>query len=280
MSSPTLTPGAGEVLLRVRGLQKRYARREGWRTREVVALHDVDLDVRRGSVLAIFGESGCGKTTMARCIAGMEKPDGGSIVFGQEDRAALSARQLQRLQADVQLIFQDPSTALNPRFTAEELIAEPLLIGGRGTRQSNAAAVTTLMTEVGLSPDWRHRRPSQFSGGQLQRIAIARALAVAPRLLILDEAFAGLDLSTAAQIANLLLDLRSSHDLTYILISHDIGLAARLADEIVVMEAGTIVERGPARNVLSSPQQEATLSLIHAAGAMDNVFRLAAGDSA
>src|SRR6478672_6183522 len=127
MSSPTLTPGAGEVLLRVRALQKRYARREGWRTREVVALHNVDLDVRRGSVLAIFGESGCGKTTMARCIAGMERPDGGSIVFGQQDRAALSARQLQRPLPDVQLIFQDPSTALNPRFTAEELIAEPLL---------------------------------------------------------------------------------------------------------------------------------------------------------
>jgi ABC-type dipeptide/oligopeptide/nickel transport system ATPase subunit len=180
----------------------------------------------------------------------------------------------------VQLIFQDPSTALNPRFTAEELIAEPLLIQRRGMKASNCAAATRLMAEVGLSPDWRHRRVSGFSGGQLQRIAIARALAIEPRLLILDEAFTGLDLSTAAQIANLLLDLRSSRDLTYILISHDIALAARFADDIAVMEGGAIVEHGPARDILSSPQQKATRDLIDAAASLNQGFSLAAGEGA
>src|ERR1051326_3781413 len=225
MSSSSPTTG-GEVLLRIRGLEKRYSRREGWRTREVVVLHGIDLEMRRGSILAILGDSGAGKTTLSRCIIGMEKPDAGSITFAGRDLASLSLRELRRITPELQLIFQDPSTALNPRWTAEELIAEPLLIQRRGTLTSNQELVVRLMREVGLSPDWKHRRPSEFSGGQLQRIAIARALAIEPRLLVLDEAFTGLDLSTAAQIANLLLEIRASRNLSYILISHDIALAS------------------------------------------------------
>jgi peptide/nickel transport system ATP-binding protein len=279
MNSQRPTTGR-DVLLHIRGLQKRYSRREGWRNREVVALHGIDLEVHRGSVLAILGDSGAGKTTLSRCIVGMERPDAGSIAFDGQDLLSLSAREFRRMQPELQLIFQDPSTALNPRLTAEELIAEPLLIQRRGTLASNQELVTRLMREVGLLPEWKHRRPSEFSGGQLQRIAIARALAIEPRLLVLDEAFTGLDLSTASQIANLLLDIRDNHDLTYILISHDIALAAQFADSIAVMETGTIVEYGPTRAVLDGPRHAATQALLSSAMAMNQVFALAAGDGA
>ena len=278
MTSPALS--TGEALLRVRALQKRYVRREGWRTREMLALHDIDLDVKTGSILAIVGESGAGKTTLARCIAGMERADAGSIVFSGSDLTRLSGRKARRIRPRIQLIFQDPSTALNPRLTAEELISEPLLVAGRGTRDARSETVTKLMREVGLSPDWRRRRPSEFSGGQLQRIAIARALAVEPQVLILDEAFTGLDLSTAAEVANLLLDVRAAHSLTYILISHDISFAAQFAEEIAVMSAGTIVERGPVEMVLDSPRQEATRALLESAKSGCEVLALAAGERA
>src|SRR5512133_1571983 len=164
MSSPGPTAGR-EVLLRVRGLEKRFSRREGWRTRQVMALHDIDLEITRGSVLAILGDSGAGKTTLSRCIVGMEKADAGSITFAGRDVASLSSRESRRIKPEGQLIFQDPSTALNPRLSAAELIAEPLVIQRRGTPASNQEVVTRLMREVGLSPDWKHRRPSEFSGG-------------------------------------------------------------------------------------------------------------------
>jgi ABC-type glutathione transport system ATPase component len=279
MSSPVTSLSKDPALLCIRGLEKRYARREGWRMREVLALHNLDLEMRRGSILAILGDSGAGKTTLARCIAGMERANAGSLLFDGHDLTRLPSRKLRRVKPDIQLIFQDPSTALNPDFTAEELIMEPLLIQGRGARESNRESVARLMGEVGLSPDWRRRRPSQFSGGQLQRIAIARALAIEPRLLILDEAFTGLDLSTAAQIANLLLDLRSTRDLAYILISHDIALAAQFADELVVMASGTIVERGTGAHVLQSPQHDATRALLGAAAAMGQGLGMTAGSS-
>lgn len=268
------------MLLHVRGLQKRYSRREGWRTRQVVALSDIDLDIRRGSTVAVLGESGAGKTTLARCIATMESFDQGSMVLDDVDIARASQRELQRIRPAIQLIFQDPSTALNPRLTAEELIAEPLVVQDRGTRDERATTVANLMREVGLSPEWRKRRPAEFSGGQLQRIAIARALAIQPKLLILDEAFTGLDLSTAAQIANLLLDLRAAHGLTYILISHDIAFAAQFADDIAVMSAGRIVERGPARSILQSPQAEETKMLVANAQSAGKALSRAAGESA
>lgn len=280
MNSAGVGSGADGALLRIRALRKQYSRREGWRTREVAVIHDVDLDVEAGSILAILGESGAGKTTLARCIAGMEKLDAGSICFDDTDLSTLTARDLRRLRPAIQLIFQDPSTALNPRLTAEELIAEPLLVQRRGTTASRAETARRIMREVGLSTEWSRRRPSEFSGGQLQRIAIARALAIEPKLLILDEAFSGLDLSTAAQIANLLLDLRAAHNLTYILISHDISFAAQFAGEVAVMAAGRIVERGPSRKILESPRAEATRALVQSAKLGGMALSRAAGESA
>lgn len=280
MNRGGVAPGGDGAILRIRALRKRYTRREGWRAREVVVLHNIDLDVHAGSILAILGGSGAGKTTLARCIAGMERPDAGSILFAETDLARVPPRELRRLRPGVQLIFQDPSTALNPRLTAEQLIAEPLQVQRRGTRESVAETAKRLMREVGLSPEWSRRRPSEFSGGQLQRIAIARALAIEPKLLILDEAFSGLDLSTAAQIANLLLDLRVAHNLTYILISHDVSFAAQFAGEIAVMEAGTIVECGPSRSILESPRAEATRALVESAKLGSIALRRAAGESA
>ena len=273
-------PAGQPPLLRARALEKRYRQREGWRTKTVVALRDVNLEVHCGSAVAIIGDSGSGKTTLARCVSGMERVDGGSLVFNGLELAGLSQRAFRRIRSQVQLIFQDPSMALNPSFTAEELIAEPLRIQHRGTPASNAERVVQLMGEVGLPVESRHRRPREFSGGQLQRIAIARALAIEPRLLILDEAFTGLDLSTAAQIANLLLDLRAKHDLTYLVISHDLGLAARFADWIAVMESGTIVECGPPDEVLTSPLHGSTRRLVEASAAMHRAFAMAAGEGA
>jgi ABC-type glutathione transport system ATPase component len=263
-------PSADSILLRICGLEKQYSRRVGWRSHNYVALRGIDLTVRRGTILGILGRSGSGKTTLARCIAGMERPNAGSIHCGVHD--LVKSRQP---RPEIQLIFQDPSTALNPRFTAEELIAEPLVIQRLGTSAAQSEVVARLMNEVGLSPDWRQRRPREFSGGQLQRIVIARALAAEPRLLILDEAFTGLDLSTSAQIANLLLEFRSRYGLTYIFISHDLSLTARFCEEVAVMENGAIVESGPLAEVLSAPRSEATKKLILPSAAMERGLTMA-----
>lgn len=245
--------------------------------RRVETLRGVDLSVRRGSVLALVGDSGAGKSTLARCIAMLDKPEAGAIHFGGNDVTALRARELRALRPQVQLIFQDPATALNPRFTAEQLIAEPLLVQGWGTTQLRCERSAELMREVGLSPDHLDRRPAHFSGGQQQRLAMARALALRPRLLVLDEALSGLDPSTEVQIANLLLDLRATHDLTCILISHDLALVAQLADEVAVMHAGSIVECGPTRSVLSAPSHGATRAAVEAATAMQSLPSAAGG---
>lgn len=280
MNSAGAASATDGALLRIRALGKHYTRREGWRTRSAVVLHDVDVDVAAGSILAIIGDSGAGKTTLARCIVGMEKPDAGSIVFAGDDLARLSSREFRQIRPRIQLIFQDPSTALNPRLTAEELIAEPLLVQRRRSADERSERVLCLMREVGLSPEWSRRGPAEFSGGQLQRIAIARALAAEPEVIILDEAFTGLDLSTGAQIANLLLDLRAAHNLTYIVISHDIAFAAQFAEEIAVMSAGTIVERGPVQQILENPRAGATRALVESARSSSMALSHAAGESA
>jgi peptide/nickel transport system ATP-binding protein len=255
-------------LLKVQGLSKRYVRGVPWRRQlSVAALEKVEFEIPPGTTLALVGASGSGKSTVARCVTRLEKPDSGKILVEGIDIAPLGRHGLAPYRSRLQMVFQDAVTAMNPRFSALEVIEEPWRIHpqpgpGAATGHSRRDLAGTLMREVGLSPDWMHRSIRQFSGGQRQRLALARALALRPQLLVLDEALSGLDLSTQAQIANLLLDLQAAHSLTYLLISHDFALASRLADTIAVMSAGTTVEVGPTPQILASPKHAATHALL------------------
>jgi ABC-type dipeptide/oligopeptide/nickel transport system ATPase subunit len=194
-------------------------------------IHDVSFDLEKGCTLGLIGASGSGKTTLARCLAGFDAADRGQILL--EGRPEWPRH-------EVQLIFQQPAASLNPRFTAEEIVVEPLVIQRRGSTAWRRSRARELMATVGLDPAAARSRALEFSGGERQRLAIARALALEPKLLILDESLAGLDLSVQAQIANLLLDLQERQGLTYILISHDLALVGRIASEIKVMDRGAI----------------------------------------
>jgi ABC-type glutathione transport system ATPase component len=258
-------------LLSVKGLSKKYVRGGLWRNRvEVNAAVDVDFEIASGQTLALVGESGSGKSTVARCVTRLERPDSGQILFDGTDITNLYGRELIPFRSRIQMVFQDAVTSMNPHFSALEVIEEPLLfhsqVGGAGeTRLDRREQVGILMQEVGLSPDWMRRSIFHFSGGQLQRLALARALASRPQLLVLDEALSGLDLSTQAQIANLLLDLQATHRLSYLLVSHDLALVSRLADTIAVMCAGRIVEAGPTQQIISRPKGEITKQLLTSA---------------
>lgn len=257
-----------ECLLQVKGLCKKYVRGGLWRKRVFVdAVRCVDFEISRGQTLALVGESGSGKSTVARCVTRLEEPDSGQILIEGADIAQLHPRGLLPFRSGIQMVFQDPVTSINPRFSAMEAIEEPLQISGsRGqgghNRQRRHDLVCSLLGEVGLSPDWSHRSVLHFSGGQRQRLALARSLALRPQLLVLDEALSGLDLSTQAQIANLLLDLQAAHSLTYLLISHDLSLVVRLADMIGVMSEGQIVELGLTQQIIANPTHPATMKLL------------------
>lgn len=242
-----------EPLLRVTGLSKTLAGRP--------ILHDVCFMLDRARTLAITGASGSGKTTLARCLARFELPDSGEIFLDGHDLRSLP-------RSAVQLILQQPAASLNPRFTAAEIVAEPLVIQNCGTLRDRGqvieARVLAAMESVGLDPAAASRRAMAFSGGERQRLAIARALAVEPKLLILDESLASLDLSIQAQIVNLLLELQERRGLAYILISHDLAAVARIADEIAVMESGAIVEHAATAELLARPRHPAARALVEA----------------
>lgn len=260
---------ASQPVLRVSGLSKSYRRKGvGWRRTDLIAAAiAVEFEIFAGQTLALVGSSGSGKSTVARCVTRLEKPDAGQIWLEGADIAQLDSRQLRSLRAKLQIVFQDAATSMNPRFTAAQVIEEPLLIQGQDDKSSRRTRAGELMQEVGLSSQWADRSAMEFSGGQQQRLAIARALALKPKLLVLDEAFSGLDLSTEAQIANLLLELQASHSLAYLLISHDLALVARLADTIAVMAGGRIVERGSTPQIISNAHHAETRTLFAAAHA-------------
>jgi len=268
--------------LRVSGLSKRYVRGGLWRKRvPVAAVISADFEILRGQTLALVGESGSGKSTVARCVARVERPDAGQILIHGRDIARLSSHELLPFRSGIQMVFQDPVTSMNPRFSALEVIEESMLMDrhasanaeklrdrqNHGDQENRRNRARALMVEVGLSPDWMHRSILDFSGGQRQRLALARALALQPQLLVLDEALTGLDVSTQAQIANLLLDLQTAHRLTYLLISHDLALVARLADAIGVMAGGRMVEVGLTQQIISNPCHSATEKILASAKA-------------
>jgi len=252
-------------LLIVEKLAKRYERTTALGSKkEVSALQEVSFSIGRGSTLALVGESGSGKSTLAFCIACLERPTSGRIVFDGNEIAALGEKQLREVRPQIQLVFQDPVRSLNPRFSALEIVSEPLIVQGRLNKQEREARGRVLLAQVGIPQEKESQKADEFSGGQRQRLAIARALSLEPKLLVLDEALSALDCSVQAQIANLLLELQAALGLTYLFITHDLGMAAHLADEIAVMEQGRVVEMGAADKLLRAPGQEATRRLIAA----------------
>ena len=252
-------------LLKAENLVKRYppphgsSRSEGW-----TALDGVSFEIGGGTTLALVGESGAGKSTLALCLAALERPTSGGIWLDGRELTALGERELRVVRPAIQMIFQDPASAMNHRLTAGEIIEEPLRIQLRGNRTERHERVRELLEGVGLPASSARRRLGEFSGGQRQRLAIARALALEPRLLILDEALSALDCSVQAQIANLLLDLQAASGVAYLFITHDLGMAAHMADRIAVMDRGRILECGAVEEIVHHPQHDRTRALLAA----------------
>jgi peptide/nickel transport system ATP-binding protein len=254
-----------QPLLKVENLVKRYARRSlGDAREELAALDDVSFTIFPGTTLAVVGESGSGKSTLASCLACLESPTAGSIWYEGKDLVKLGERARRQVRPQIQLIFQDPASSLNSRWSVFEILIEPLVLQGKYTSEEIKQRANSLLERVGLAPDIVERPPAELSGGQRQRLAIARALALEPKLLILDEALSALDCSVQAQIANLLAELQSSLGMTYLFITHDLAMAAHLADEIAVMNRGRIVEQGPADHIFRQPKHETTRQLLAA----------------
>jgi ABC-type glutathione transport system ATPase component len=246
---------AAQPILAVRGLTLSYARRGILRAggSSVTALRDISLEISAGRTLALVGPSGCGKSSLARCLVLLEHPSSGEIVYKGENLAEMKRDRLKSALREIHLIFQDSATALNPRLTVEDILAEPLLIHERGISiAERRRRIREAMAQVELPENWLNKRPLDLSGGQRQRVAIARSIVLRPRLLILDEALSALDLSTQGQIANLLLDLQDRHQLTYLYITHDLVMAAAIAPEIAVMRAGHIVQRDSSSRVFTA----------------------------
>jgi oligopeptide/dipeptide ABC transporter ATP-binding protein len=235
----------------------------------VHAVDGVDLSVRSGETLGLVGETGCGKSTLARCMAGLHPLTAGAISFEGRDLTALSGKEQRALRRDVQVVFQDPYGSLNPRRRIGSIIGEPLHVHSIGDRGSRQARVRELMELVGLNPEHYERYPAEFSGGQRQRIGIARALAVQPRLLICDEPVSALDVSVQAQVINLLLQLKDELGLTCVFISHDLSVVEHVSDRVAVMYLGQIVELSAASELYRRPRHPYAAALLSAASIPD-----------
>jgi oligopeptide/dipeptide ABC transporter ATP-binding protein len=249
-----------EILLEVTGLKKTFRTRSG----PLTAVAGANLEIRRGETLALAGESGCGKSTFGRLIAGLIRPDAGSVRMSGKELVGLSRRRLRPWRRRIQMIFQDPFSSLNPRATVGRILEEPLIVHGLGDRKTRRAAVDEMMERVGLRPEAVGRYPHEFSGGQRQRIGIARALMLRPELIICDEPVSALDVSVRAQILNLLADLQAQMGLSYLFISHDLSVVQHLADRVAVMYLGKMVELGDRSSFWRTPQHPYTQALMAA----------------
>ncbi|HVU24063.1 MAG TPA: oligopeptide/dipeptide ABC transporter ATP-binding protein [Opitutus sp.] len=267
------TAGASAPLLAVRGLKKHFDIRSRGFFPKVVgtvrAVDDVSFDVQPGETLGLVGESGSGKTTVARCILRAMRPTGGTVNFRRAngdtvDLAALGDHALKALRPEMQMIFQDPFSSLNPRMTVGQIVGEPLLVQRRGRRAEIDDRVADILAKVGLKPDHRTRYPHAFSGGQRQRIGIARALVLRPSLIVADEATSALDVSVQAQVLNLLKDLQQEFRLTYIFVAHNLNVVRHFCDRVAVMYAGRIVELGRTAELFSNPLHPYTRALLAA----------------
>ena len=262
-------------IVEAKGLSKRFVRKPdlaarlagklGAEVREetVHAVDGVDLTINKGEVVGLVGESGCGKSTLGRMIAGILEPTEGRVLFKGRDRTTLGGRDAKAARLAVQMIFQDPYASLNPRARVEGIVGEAPLFHGLVSGADISAYVDDMLMRVGLDPDLKRRYPHQFSGGQRSRIGIARALAVKPEFLVCDEAIAALDVSIQAQVINLFMDLRSALDLTYLFISHDLGVVQHITDRVVIMYLGRVVESAPTVGLFEKavhPYSQALLS--------------------
>ncbi|GAC1321600.1 MAG: dipeptide ABC transporter ATP-binding protein [Chloroflexota bacterium] len=259
-------------VLEVRHLKKWFPIRRGFLQRvsgHVRAVDDVSFDLYSGETLALVGESGCGKTTTARCILRAIDPTDGQIVFqladgAQIDVAHVSRQQLRPVRRQMQMIFQDPFSSLNPRMTLLDIVGEPLLVNGVTDRGERIERVAHLLRLVGLRPEYMRRYPHAFSGGQRQRIGIARALALQPRLVVADEPVSALDVSVQAQVLNLLIDLQAELGLTYLFVAHDLSVVRHISDRVAVMYVGQMVELAPAAELFREPKHPYTAALLSA----------------
>jgi oligopeptide/dipeptide ABC transporter ATP-binding protein len=265
-----------DVLLRVEHLVKYFPIRSGQLIRRgrysVHAVDDVSLEVRRGETLGLVGETGCGKSTLARCVARLHDITSGKIIFDGHDISRISAGKMRPLRRDIQMIFQDPYGSLNPRRRVGSIIGDPFAIHHIAKGAERKRRVQELMEMVGLNPEHYNRFPAEFSGGQRQRIGVARALAFTPKLIICDEPVSALDVSIQAQIINLLADLQDELGLTYIFIAHDLSVVRHVSNSVAVMYLGKVVEQSPVEDLWAHPRHPYTDALLSAVPIPDPVY--------
>lgn len=254
-----------ENLVEVKNLKKYYPVSNGFGKKKTArALDDVSFEIKRGETLGLVGESGCGKTTVGRCLLKLTETSGGEIWFDGQNITDYSEKRMHPLRSQMQIIFQDPFGCLDPRKTVFELIAAPLRVHGMHNKAELTDTVKRLMNEVGLREDYMDRYPHEFSGGQRQRIGIARAIAIHPKLVVCDEPVSALDVSVQAQVVNLIRRLQREYGLTYLFISHDLRVVKHLCDRIIVMYLGTIVETGDKKDIYDHPMHPYTQALLSA----------------
>ena len=258
---------SGQEILRVEDLYKHFPIRAGIMKRTVGHIHavdGVDLSIHAGETLGLVGESGCGKTTLSRTLIRLTDPTAGKIEFNGRDITHLSRRQLRDIRSEMQIVFQDPYASLNPRMTVRDIVGEPLVIHHRGRDKQGRARVDELLRVVGLSPEHANRFPHELSGGQRQRMGFARALALNPQLIILDEPVSALDVSIRAQVVNLLESLQRDFGLTYIFVAHDLSVVRHVSDRVAVMYLGKVVEIGSKHDIYDRPSHPYTQALLSA----------------
>jgi oligopeptide transport system ATP-binding protein len=258
-------------LLEVRHLVKHFVRKQGlWRQAAIVrAVDDVSFTIEEGEMFGLVGESGSGKSTTGRCILRLIEPTSGDVIFRGENVLQFSRARMREARRDMQIVFQDPYSSLNPRMRAGDIVEEPLIIHALGSKAERRARVGELFSLVGLDREHLTRYPHEFSGGQRQRIGIARALALSPALVIADEAVSALDVSIQAQVVRLMLELKDRLKLTYLFIAHDLRLVENICDRVAVMYLGRIVEMGDTRQLFTNPIHPYTRALLSAVPVLD-----------